>query len=115
MDSSNSSFTFAAPAFKARSEIWTYFKFMADSDGVVVEKKKIACRLCRAIIAYSGNTSNMTYHLERFHTTEFRKYSKKAEQVEEDTDEKEEEEAEAGLPESKQLMLSATYKRTAPF
>ena len=111
MDSSNSSFTFAAPAFKTRSEIWTYFKFMADSDGVVVEKKKIACRLCRAIIAYSGNTSNMTYHLERFHTTEFRKYSKKAGPMEENTDEKEE----AGLPEPKQLTQSATCKRTAPF
>jgi len=50
--------TFVTPSFKTRSEIWTYFGFMADSDGVVADKKKIACRICRAIIAYSGNTSN---------------------------------------------------------
>jgi len=64
--------TFVTPSFKTRSEIWTYFGFMADSDGVVVDKKKIACRLCRAMIAYSGNTSIMTYHLERLHSSGFR-------------------------------------------
>ena len=38
--------TFGPPSFKTRSEIWTYFGLMADSDGVVVDKKKIACCLC---------------------------------------------------------------------
>ncbi|XP_065891713.1 E3 SUMO-protein ligase ZBED1-like [Dysidea avara] len=85
---------------------------MADSDGMVVDKKKIACRLCRVIIAYSGNTSNMTYHLERLHISEFKKYLEKTGKTnsvngsklsEEDTVVDDEAEAQ---PESEQLTLN---------
>ena len=112
--------TFVTPSFKTRSEIWTYFGFMADSDGVVADKKKIACHICRAIIAYSGNTSNITYQLERLHSSEFRKYLKKTgkggKSSEEDmvVDNGEYNQTEA-QPEPKQLTLDAAYKRTAPF
>jgi len=33
--------TFAFPSIKTRIEIRAYFGFMVDSDGVVVDKKKI--------------------------------------------------------------------------
>ena len=35
-----------------------------------MDKKKIIRRLCKAIIGYSGNTSNLTYHLQRPHSQE---------------------------------------------
>ena len=62
--------------FQTKNEIWTYFGFMADSDGVISDKKKTACQICRTIIAYSGNTSNKTYHLQRMHSNEYEKYLK---------------------------------------
>ena len=35
-----------------------------------MDKKKIIRQLCKAIIGYSGNTSNLTYHLQRPHSKE---------------------------------------------
>ena len=67
-------FAFTVPTFKTKSEIWAYFGFMADSNGVISDKKKVACRLCRTVIAYCGNTSNMTYHLQHVHSSEYEKY-----------------------------------------
>ena len=67
-------FAFTVPTFKMKSEIWAYFGFMADSDGVISDKKMIACRLCQTVIAYSGNTWNMTYQLQRAHSSEYEKY-----------------------------------------
>ena len=61
------SLTFSVPSFKTKSEIWTYFGFMAESAGIISDKKKIACRICQAVIAYTGNTSNMTHHLQHMH------------------------------------------------
>ena len=69
-------FTFSVPTFKTKSEIWAYFGFMANSDGVISDKKKIACRICRTVIAYSGNMSTMTYHLQCMHLNEYEKYLK---------------------------------------
>ena len=55
---------------KCKSKVWKHFGFPADAHGEVMDKKKIVCRLCKAIIAYLGNTSNLTYHLQRAHSQE---------------------------------------------
>ena len=69
-------FTFTVPTFKTKSEIWAYFGFMVDSDGLISDKKKIACQIYRTVIAYSGNTSNVTYYLQCMHSNEYEKYLK---------------------------------------
>ena len=109
-------FTFTAPTFK-KSKIWAYFGFMADSDVVISNEKKIACRLCRTIIAYSGNTSNMTYHLQRMHSNEYEKYLKTSRKTNNsdisssDTSEQ----ASEDTSEPKWITLSVAFKRAAPF
>ncbi|XP_060079893.1 E3 SUMO-protein ligase ZBED1-like [Ylistrum balloti] len=50
----------APAAFK--SEVWKKFGFVQGSD-----RKQVACRLCFAVLAYSGNTTNMSTHLRRHH------------------------------------------------
>ncbi|XP_040854477.1 E3 SUMO-protein ligase ZBED1-like [Ochotona curzoniae] len=56
---------------RAKSKVWKYFGFDADADGCILQWKKISCRICMAQIAYSGNTSNLSYHLEKNHPEEF--------------------------------------------
>ena len=55
---------------KAKSKMWRHFGFPAVATGTIIDKKKIACRLCKAVIPYSGKTSNLTYHLQREHSCE---------------------------------------------
>ena len=47
-----------------KGKVWKHFSFPADAHGEIMDKKKIICRLCKVIIRYSGNTSNLTYHLQ---------------------------------------------------
>lgn len=56
---------------RAKSKVWKYFGFDTDAAGCILQWKKIYCRICRAQIAYSGNTSNLSYHLEKNHAEEF--------------------------------------------
>lgn len=49
-----------APA-SHKSTVWKQFGFLKD------DKKKVVCRLCKATLTYSGNTTNMTTHLRRHH------------------------------------------------
>ncbi|XP_069748118.1 E3 SUMO-protein ligase ZBED1-like isoform X2 [Narcine bancroftii] len=56
---------------RAKSKVWKYFGFDTDAEGCILQWKKIYCRICRAQIAYSGNTSNLAYHLEKNHPNEF--------------------------------------------
>lgn len=35
--------------------------------GKIINKKEIICRKCKAVIAYCGNTTNMSYHMKRHH------------------------------------------------
>lgn len=50
---------------KKKSEVWLYFDF-AREDGQTV-KTKVTCKLCKATMPYSGNTTNMRSHLDRYH------------------------------------------------
>ncbi|XP_034029377.1 zinc finger BED domain-containing protein 1-like [Thalassophryne amazonica] len=61
---------------RAKSKIWKYFGFDTDADGCILHWKRIYCRVCMNQIAYSGNTSNLSYHLERNHPVEFSEFVK---------------------------------------
>ncbi|XP_026219644.1 zinc finger BED domain-containing protein 1 [Anabas testudineus] len=61
---------------RAKSKVWKYFGFDTDADGCILHWKRIYCRVCMSQIAYSGNTSNLTYHLEKNHPVEFSEFVK---------------------------------------
>ncbi|XP_064227019.1 E3 SUMO-protein ligase ZBED1 [Aotus nancymaae] len=61
---------------RAKSKVWKYFGFDTDAEGCILQWKKIYCRICMAQIAYSGNTSNLSYHLEKNHPEEFCEFVK---------------------------------------
>ncbi|XP_001506680.1 E3 SUMO-protein ligase ZBED1 [Ornithorhynchus anatinus] len=61
---------------RAKSKVWKYFGFDTNAEGCILQWKKIYCRICMAQIAYSGNTSNLSYHLEKNHPDEFCEFVK---------------------------------------
>ncbi|CAG06643.1 unnamed protein product, partial [Tetraodon nigroviridis] len=61
---------------RAKSKVWKYFGFDTDADGCILHWKRIYCRICMNQIAYSGNTSNLSYHLEKNHPIEFGEFVK---------------------------------------
>ncbi|KAM8975374.1 E3 SUMO-protein ligase ZBED1 [Pelodytes ibericus] len=61
---------------RAKSKVWKYFGFDTNAEGCILQWKKIYCRICMAQIAYSGNTSNLSYHLEKNHPEEFCEFIK---------------------------------------
>ncbi|CAJ1087170.1 zinc finger BED domain-containing protein 1-like isoform X1 [Xyrichtys novacula] len=61
---------------RAKSKVWKYFGFDTDADGCILHWKRIYCRVCMSQIAYSGNTSNLSYHLEKNHPIEFSEFVK---------------------------------------
>ena len=74
---------------------------------MITDKKKIICRLCKTVIAYSDNTSNLAYHLQRTHPRELKELRK-------DT------EVDKACPSSntvvtKQLTFPGTIVRATPF
>ncbi|XP_069493125.1 E3 SUMO-protein ligase ZBED1 [Ambystoma mexicanum] len=61
---------------RAKSKVWKYFGFDTNGEGCILQWKKIYCRICMSQIAYSGNTSNLSYHLEKNHPDEFCEFVK---------------------------------------
>nr|XP_026237278.1 zinc finger BED domain-containing protein 1 [Urocitellus parryii] len=61
---------------RAKSKVWKYFGFDTNAEGCILQWKKIYCRICMSQIAYSGNTSNLSYHLEKNHPEEFCEFIK---------------------------------------
>ena len=57
------------PSFKTKRAIWKHFGFPADDTGAITDQKTI-CRLCRAVVAYSANTSNLKPHFQQCHAQE---------------------------------------------
>ena len=55
------------PKQKYKSKVWKHFGFPADEKGQIIDSKNVVCKLCKFVVAYSGNTSNLTYHLQRSH------------------------------------------------
>ncbi|XP_010889306.1 zinc finger BED domain-containing protein 1 [Esox lucius] len=64
------------PHPRAKSKVWRYFGFDTDADGCILHWRRIYCRICMIQIAYSGNTSNLSYHLEKNHPDEFCEFVK---------------------------------------
>lgn len=50
-----------------RSNLWQYFGFPADSSGNILTKKKIICTLCKSVLAYNKNTTNLKSHINAKH------------------------------------------------
>ena len=59
------------PNFQTKSTIWKHFGFPADDKGRITDKKKTVCRLCQAVVAYTGNTTNLKFHLQWCHAQEY--------------------------------------------
>ena len=89
----------------ARSRAWKYFGFRTDANGDIINNKKIVCRLCQALLAYSGNTSNLSYHLEREHLEQFKELK------DHENPRKDGKKGES----QKQQSLQATLNKAAPY
>ncbi len=77
------------PLESATSGVWDHFGFPA-VDGRFLEQDKIKratvhCKLCAKVLKYSGNTTNLRFHLENNHRPEFQvlKQAQKAKEDEE--------------------------------
>lgn len=55
------------PLTHARSEVWSYFGFIADDDGEIQDRRKVICKICATTLSYSGNTTNLFTHLKAMH------------------------------------------------
>ena len=63
------------PLEGAISEIWRFFGFPA-KDGKFVEKDKkkrneVTCKLCFQVLKYASSTTNMRFHLQTHHHSEY--------------------------------------------
>ena len=52
---------------RAKSKCWRFFGFRTDDNGKIAEKKQVHCRLCSVSLSYSGNTTNLAYHIRKHH------------------------------------------------
>ena len=52
---------------RAKSKCWRFFGFRTDDNGKIAEKKQLHCRLCSITLSYSGNTTNLAYHIQKHH------------------------------------------------
>lgn len=52
----------------ARSEVWTYFGFVANDEGQILDRSKVVCKICASTFCYSGNTTNFYSHLKSMHS-----------------------------------------------
>ena len=59
-----------APA-GAKSKVWKYFGFATNEAGIIVNKTWVMCTLCKQNTSFCGNTTNLSYHLERKHPEQF--------------------------------------------
>ena len=54
-----------------KSKVWKYFGFATNEAGVIVNKTRVTCTLCKQNISFCGNTTNLSYHLERKYPEQF--------------------------------------------
>ena len=98
------------PNFQTKSAIWKHFGFPADDKGRITDKKKTICRLCQAVVTYSGNTTNLKFHLQRCHAQEYL-----ALQQQDSGDQPGPSRASAVKTTSTQLTISGTLAKSTPF
>ena len=51
----------------AKKPYWEHFGFLTYDDGKKANDKAVRCNLCKRDIGFSGNTSNLRQHLEKWH------------------------------------------------
>ena len=78
---SSESLTEYLPLEKAKSPVWRFFGFPA-RDGKFLESNKkkrqsVYCKLCKQVLSYKGNTTNMLVHLQYYHKGEYSDISSK--------------------------------------
>ena len=53
--------------------------------GIITDKKEVYCTLCYHRLSYSGNTTNLFYHLEAKHESQFSEVAPKKKIITEDS------------------------------
>ena len=53
---------------KGKANIWEHFGFIKEPDKPL-DKTRVRCKLCRMVLKYCGNTTNLTDHVRRKHAT----------------------------------------------
>ena len=98
---------------KAKSKVWTYFGFPADVNDDIIDEKKIVCRLCKEIHPYLGNTTNLVYHMQKYHPAEHEELMK------DDKDCDESESTHSSMPATRkepiQLTIDGALARSTPY
>lgn len=51
----------------AKSFVWQHFGFVPLGDSDTPDRRRVLCRLCLRELPYCGNTTNLQYHLQRYH------------------------------------------------
>lgn len=51
----------------AKSFVWQHFGFVPLGDTDTPDRRRVLCRLCLRELPYCGNTTNLQYHLQRYH------------------------------------------------
>lgn len=67
-----------------RSPLWQYFGFPADKNREILTRSKIVCCICRHLIAYNKNTTNLSTHLTNKHPeiwTKIKNGARRAEEI----------------------------------
>ena len=64
------------PLENVTSVVWRFFRFLAGPDGRILEPDKrkqteVYCNRCYMRLKYTGGTSNLRYHLEKHHLSEY--------------------------------------------
>ena len=58
-----------------KSKVWRFLGFQVDDKGRQLNKKKVFCRVCKGRLPYSGNTTNLLYHLRTCHEEDYKTVS----------------------------------------
>ena len=64
-----------APLSGVKSKVWRSFGFQVDDKGRQLNKKEVFCRVCKGRLPYSGNTTNLLYHLRTCHEEDYKTVS----------------------------------------
>ena len=65
------------PLSSSKSKVWKFFGFAVDESGEIADKTRVVCRLCERRVPYSGNTTNLFYHLQTNHPQEHKEVATK--------------------------------------
>jgi len=67
-----------------KSKIWNTLVSINDA-GIITDKKEVYCTLCYHRLSYSGNITNLFYHLEAKHESQFSEVAPKKKIITEDS------------------------------